>query len=299
MIMCAGLYPNFAVQQKGLHFVAHQEFAVKPSRDSVFLSGDSANPETSEDTKKAIASAIFCYKSLYVSKSGSNKYYVGGLTPISPLMLALFSSNVKLRSDKFNQMQIEDSIPLQFTGAPGGAAVFLEFKRVFDTALLAGLQNICEIWPRDRRKVLRTGLYDIILRAALELLKYEEGQSQRRAGDVGQFSLGPEKDDDWSAQEPRTVATTWKPIGAVHPENQEGPEEVIVCAICGQPGHEYDDCTRNSDSSQTSENTIRTDQLAPWDPSAGTSDTAAVWNPNAIDEEDQELLELPGDMDYR
>jgi hypothetical protein len=213
-------------------------------------------------------------------------------------MLALLSNNVKLRADRHNQLLIDDSIPLKFTGDPSAASVFLEFKKVFETALLAGMQNICEIWPSDRRKAFPTGLSDVILLAVQELLEYEEGQSKRREGDVGKFSLGPEK-EEWSGEEKNVTATTWKPMGASYSELHEPSEEIIFCGICGQTGHDYDNCPRNTTSHRQRRSMDTLSTLTPWDPSADVTDAAISYNSNAFDEDNQGLSELPGEIDYR
>jgi HrpA-like RNA helicase len=300
MIICAGLYPNVAVHQRGPHFITHKALVVKPTPASVALAVDYTNPKMYDETRKSLMGAIFCYKNLVVSKSGWRNYHISTLTPISPLMLALFSNNVKLRPDRHNQILIDDSIPLKFSGDPNAANVFLDFKKVFDTALLAGMQNICEVWPSNKRKKLSTGLSDIILLAVQELLEFEDGQAMRREGDVGKFSLSPEKEEG-IGEKRQDGARTWSAMSAVSPAPSIIPaEEEVICSICGQAGHIYDDCPRSAPTTpRRRTDTRRTGSIGSWDPNASTPDVVVSWDPNAFDDDEQGLPELPGDMDCR
>jgi HrpA-like RNA helicase len=300
MLICAGSYPNIASHKHGATFITHQALLVRPAPTSLALPGDYLNPETWARFQKELVGSIFCYRHLFSSKSGSSNYGMDDLTPITPLMLALFSPNVKKRHGKLNQLIIDDIIPLQFSGDADAASTFLEFKQVFDVALLSGLQGIAEMWGTDKRKTFKRGFTELILGAVQELLEYEEGQAQRREDDVDNFILSPEKREAWPAA---PAEQPWQPM---HAEQQTRDSEVI-CSICGQMGHVYDDCPRNAVTSQPQQRAPTADgrrsgTLAPWDPAIQEGDAAAPWTPN-LDEvglaREGDFHELPGDADLR
>ncbi|KIW08254.1 hypothetical protein, variant [Verruconis gallopava] len=267
LLICAGSYPNVAIHQRGPNFVTHESLVVKPAPASVALPGDYTKRETYDSIHEGLTGAIFCYKDVFVGRRGANKYYIANLTPISPLMLALFSSNVKPAPQKHNQLIIDNFIPLKFAGDASASRIFLDFKKVFDTALLAGMQNICEIWPTDRRKVLLTDLSDVILTAVQELLEYEEGQARRRARDVGRFSLGPEKEawgDDVASEEMKKTPGVPSQVSRLH-------------------NHLYDRTALDSRGF-----------------GANAAKATVTWRPDAFDDEDiEDFTELEGDLDHR
>jgi HrpA-like RNA helicase len=271
MIICAGSYPNVASHQRGYSFLTHQNLFVRPSPSSIALPGDHLNPDSREAIKKQLSGSVFCYRYIFASKSGSKRYYMGDLTPITPLMLALFSPNVKATPGKPNQVLIDDSIPLQFSGDVNAASTFLRFKEVFDTALLKGLQGIAEMWGSDKKKVFAKGFTDLVLGAVKEVLEYEEGQATRREGDVGRFGLGPEVVEKWAAN---GGAMSWNPVDAPLEEASNVAEV-------------------------PRDNAVRHDGLAPWDSTVEEAELRAEWMPSFDPSGDDGLSDLPGDMDSR
>jgi hypothetical protein len=281
MVICAGLYPNVAVHQVGFNFITHQTLVVRPSPSSIALSGDYTDPEAWKRLPEELVGSIFCYRNVFSSKSAMRKYYMADITPISPLLLALFSPNVKIHAKEHNQLLIDDSIPLKFSGDPNAAAVFLDFKKVWDTALLSAMQRIAETWGSDVQKSRKRGVIDIILGAAQELLKYEEGQAKRREGDVGKFALGVQQDVvDWENLKAELPSELWRPLS-----DKESDVDSVRCSVCGQAGHGTDDC-----SDQKTRYVTKEPAPESWDPEADAEREIRS---------DDDFDDLPSDMDYR
>lgn len=307
MVVCAGLYPNVANHLKKAVFVTHQAFLVLPSPNSVSFTGSYNKPEELPTLYEDLKNTMFCYRRLFASKSGSHKYYMGDISPVTPLMLALFSPNVKMSPDKHNLLMVDDSVPLQFSGDAKAAHSFLEFKKIWDAALLDRMQQISEIWSveKDKRTLYKHSFTDIILGAVQELLDYEEGQAMKREEDVGTFVLGNEKSE---TNDPTTTITPGTGLGGRYRPLREAPEDMdisgIVCSICGREGHTYDDCPRNRTTESRGSGYLRNTQQetpAPWEPSfTEDAEAPAVWSPGFNeDDHDHGLSELPSEIKYR
>lgn len=301
MLICAGLYPNVAAHQKHDLFVTYQALAVRPSPSSIAWSGDYTKPETRQQTQQELVGSICCYRRLLSAKSGTGKPFMGDLTHISPLMLALFAQNVKSDPKHHNQLLIDDSIPLKFSGDTEAATTFLDFKRTWDVALLSELQRIAQMWSKDSRKMFTRGVTDIIIGAVQELLEYEDGQAKRREGDVGSFMLSDERTERLA--DINASLKTRDDLNAAVPD-QTGfvPNDMPICSICGQD-HLAKYCPdKTIDPGSPKDQSFGQRPLTAWDPSA-EEDTAAAWTPTGSESDDSasddELAEFPSELDHR
>merc|ERR1711881_166848 len=255
---------------------------------------------------KALIGTVHCYRRLFVGKTTSRRDYMGDITTVSPLMLALFSPNVKASPDKHNHLMIDDSIPLQFSGAAKAASTFLEFKKVWDVALLTGMQKVADNWSseKDKRVVYKRGITEVILSAAQELLQYEEGQAKRREEDVNKFLLKEKQERDEGI--PNGDKKFQKASKYTRPARNDRSRYTIdkssrsslVCSICGQRGHEYDDCPRSQATSSgptTISQNVRPAWDMAWGPATEESKEPAPWSPTFEPEKEEgnELSELP------
>jgi len=109
--------------------------------------------------------------------------FITGASPVSPLAAALFCSSLTIKEGDDSTLIIDGWIPLHFTGGPKVAEAFLDFKGVWDQAVIKAMTVLCQSTPisgESERQHIRA--VNLLTQTLDDLLEQEERQWRKKFG---------------------------------------------------------------------------------------------------------------------